>query len=62
MKRSHTHLTKAAANYCNTFWIVTYIKTYGKKTIWVVAPPDLIVMLFKLNTKNRHIGVFYTFT
>lgn len=28
---------QAPANHCNTFWIVTYVKTYGKKNKWALV-------------------------
>lgn len=35
----NAHYVQAQTDHCNTFWIVTYIQTYGKTAEWVVAHP-----------------------
>ena len=61
MERWNSHTgVEASANHCNTFWIVTYVKTYGKKTIWVVAHlPCLSNVLFTLNIMHRATKIGY---
>ena len=51
---NHRTGVEAAANHCNTFWIVTYNKTYGEENNKGAGSSDLIVKneTFTLNKKQ----------